>query len=383
MQEAYYHLAIFGAVPSDVLTAVEYELRSRLAELQLELGQEVSWYVGAPEDFKGEGEQCTAALCFPLEEQSERAVVQLMKDGIPIIPVATQKSTLPQEFSVRLAKLNGLSLDMDSASTLALSLLECASLLPRQRKVFLSYRRTESTDAALQLYAALSERLFDVFLDTHEILPGEHFQDVLWQKLCDSDVMLYLDTPDYFGSRWTTAEFGRAGWRGVALLRAGWPGVDMDSRSQYTTNLALAAEDFCADKTKLTDEAILKICSAVENLRAESVATRYKYLIDSLRVSVGRAKGKLEGVSLRRSLIATTWNDKKIAIYPALGVPTTYTLHAATEDNHPPPVAVVYDDIGIQERKWQNHMEWIADYVKGDVRLISMYGAGWNFEDWN
>lgn len=383
MQEAFYHLAIFGNAPDEVISNVESELKKRLQELGLELDREVSWYVGCPEDFEGDGEKCTAALCFPIDSKSERAVARLMKSGVPVIPVATEKSKLPEEFSERISKLNGLSLDTDDASTLALSLMECASLLPRQRRVFLSYRRTESTEAALQIYAALSERLFDVFLDTHEIHPGEHFQEVLWQKMCDSDVMLYLDTPNYFVSRWTTAEFGRAGWRGVALLRAGWPGVAADARSQYTTDLALVEEDFHPNKLSLREDAITRICDAVENLRAESVATRFRHLIDALRISVERGRGVIEGISLRRSLIVSTWNGKRIAVYPALGVPTTYTLHDATQDNHNPPVAVVYDDIGIQEKKWQSHMEWIADYVKSDVRLVSMYGAGWNFEDWN
>jgi TIR domain len=69
-----------------------------------------------------------------------------------------------------------------------------------------------------------SARLFDVFLDTHGIAPAEDFQTMLWHRLCDSDVLVMLDTPNYFGSRWTSAEFGRALAKGIAVLRVGWPG---------------------------------------------------------------------------------------------------------------------------------------------------------------
>ena len=47
--------------------------------------------------------------------------------------------------------------------------LQCLGLLPAQRRVFVSYRRNESRDAAVQLFEELSARQFDVFLDTHSV----------------------------------------------------------------------------------------------------------------------------------------------------------------------------------------------------------------------
>lgn len=40
----------------------------------------------------------------------------------------------------------------------------------------------------------LSGRGFDVFLDTHDIRPGNPFQEMLFQRLADSDVVIMLDT---------------------------------------------------------------------------------------------------------------------------------------------------------------------------------------------
>jgi hypothetical protein len=100
-------------------------------------------------------------------------------------------------------------------------LLECVGLLPRQRRVFVSYRRDEARQAALQMFDALSSRHFYVFLDTHGITPAEDFQAMLWHRLCDSDVLLMLDTPNYFEGRWTSAEFGRALAKGISVLRIG------------------------------------------------------------------------------------------------------------------------------------------------------------------
>jgi hypothetical protein len=383
MTVPFYELAILGAPPIGVLENIREDLASRLAELGFTLGEEVSLFTGQPIDFRPTGERCAAALCFSTNADQESSLAQLMERGIAIIPVAAGGKTFNDQFPGKIAALNGLTLEKAEASGLNLALMECASLLPRQRRVFISYRQAESTEAALQLYAALSSRLFDVFLDTHDIHPGKHFQEVLWQRLCDSDVMLMLDTANYFDSRWTDAELGRATWRGIPLVRAAWPGVAINERAQLATSIDLENVDFDGNRGQLTDDAIKRICNVVEDTRTRSVAFRFQQLFTTLRTSVARAKGEVHGLSLRRSLIVTAPNGKRIAVYPALGVPTSYTLHDATLDNHPPPVAVVYDEGGVEEKEWLAHMDWISQHVRGSVRLVSSYRAGWDFSDWN
>lgn len=383
MKKPFYELAIFGEAPADDVAQIEVRLKSRLDELGLSFPGEVTLYVGPPSEFKRSTDRCGAAICFPIKDDQERSVVALMKRGLAVIPVTQAKSDLGRVFSEKIGALNGVGIDDVGLDGVVLAMLECASLLPRQRRVFLSYRRSESTEAALQLYAELSGRLFDVFLDTHDIHPGKHFQEVLWQRLCDCDVMLFLDTEQYFESRWTEAEFGRANWRGIPLVRAAWPGVKLNKRAQLATSVKLNKGDFDnAGSQQLTRDALNRICAAVENARTKSVASRFTQLIATLKSSVERGGGKIEGISLRRSLIVKTPAGKPVAVYPALGVPTSYTLFDATRDDHPPPVAVVYDDGGIDERDWKAHMEWIAEHVKGSVRLVSSYRAGWDFNDW-
>lgn len=383
MTTPFYELAIFGDVSAELLEELTAELTARLGELSLTLGLEASLFVGSPSQFKPMGDRCASALCFKILKEEEQNVVNLMTLGIAVVPVASTSKAFSAEFPNSVGQLNGIALDKVGAKGAVLALMECASLLPRQRSVFLSYRREESAEAALQLYAALSARLYDVFLDTHDIQPGQHFQEVLWQRLCDSDVLLFLDTPGYFESRWTDAEFGRATWRGIPLLRAAWPNVALSARAQLATSVELSGSDFTEQSGHLTEGGIKRICDGVEETRTRSVAARFQQLITTLRVSVERGKGHVEGLSLRRSLIVATPNGKRVAVYPALGVPTSYTLYDATRDNHPAPVAVVYDDAGVDEREWKEHMNWITEYVKGAVRLVSSYKAGWDFSDWN
>jgi hypothetical protein len=380
---ALYELAILGDCQAGLLAEIRQELVQRLAELGLTIDEDVAFFVGHPVEFCATGDRASAALCFPVTADQEEPIFKLMEKGISVVPIATTAKRFTEEFPNRIGALNGLCLDKAGIKGLVVALLECASLLPRQRRVFISYRRDESMEAALQLYAALASRLYDVFLDTHEIHPGQHFQEVLWQRLCDADVLLFLDTQNYFESRWTEAEFGRAMWRGISMLRVAWPSVAQNERAQLATSVVVSDVDFDAAPGHLRVEALTRICRAVEEARTKSVASRFQLLISTLTGSVARGGGRVEGISLRRSLIVATPNGKRIAVYPSLGVPTAYTLYDATRDDHPPPVAVLYDDTGIDEREWKAHMSWIAEYVKGAVRLVSSYRAGWDFSDWN
>ncbi|SDG83337.1 MULTISPECIES: toll/interleukin-1 receptor domain-containing protein [unclassified Duganella] len=378
---AFYELAILGKATPEIVAELRQQLVDKLAELNFKLDDDVSLFVGDPDGFTPSGERCSAALCFAVDAEHEESVKRLMGRGIPVIPVAVGKGF--EGFPASIAALNGMFWDKAGVRTVVMALLECVTLLPRQRRVFISYRRDESTEAALQLYAELSARQFDVFLDTHDIQPGKHFQDMLWQRLCDCDVLLFLDTQKYFDSRWTDAEFGRATWRGIPLVRAAWPSVQLNPRAQLATSVQLDAPDFPAQPGQLSGLAIKRICDSVEDVRTQSVTTRFQLLISTLKASVERGQGKLEGLSLRRSLTVTTPTGKRIAVYPSLGVPTSYTLFDATRGDHAPPSAVVYDDTGVEEQEWKDHMDWISSHVKGAVRLISSYKAGWHFSDWN
>src|SRR3546814_16825784 len=88
---------------------------------------------------------------------------------------------------------------------------------------------------------------FDVFLDTHDIRPGDPFQDVLWHRLVDSDVMVMLDTPTHFDSRWTRQEIGRERAKEIQVLRVIW--------HEHTPNtLTALAETISLDPKELTGQ---------------------------------------------------------------------------------------------------------------------------------
>lgn len=403
-----YSLALLGDIPQNLRMALRGRIFRCVEDLGLEVGRDVSLIEGSILDFNPAIERCCAALCFSVASHEEASVERLIQRRVPLIPVAQSKRTFASEFTGALGALNGLEVG-DGVEVITTALLESAALIPRQRRVFLSYRRVESTEVALQLYAALSARQYDVFLDTHGIHSGEHFQEVLWQKLCDSDVMVYLDTPGYFDSRWTGAEFARATLRGLSVLRVAWPEVESKTTQiiggeivlpesfftpadGITSSGVTASSDSPNTNTtdainaklnrKIAEEGIEEIVHMVELLRTQSVANRYSKVVNKLKNSLAEYGGEIAGHSVSRSLIVSI-GGKKIAVYPELGVPTSHALYEATLDLHQPPVAVVYNQVGIKERKWRAHMEWFGKYVENHVRLVTTDEAAWELSVWH
>jgi hypothetical protein len=282
-----------------------------------------------------------------------------------------------------LQPLNALGLKQNTIDRIASAFLECVSLLPRQRRIFLSYRRVESRSAALQLFDTLSARQFNVFLDTHEISPGVHFQQALWHNLCDCDVLVMLDTAAYFNSRWTKAEFGRALAKGIPILRVGWPSVTTDRIAKTSSSVALDTADLDAGGN-ISQAKIDEICIAVEQLRCLSHAVRNLNIVSRLKMAAECVGGQLKAVGRNSAVHIELPNDGgEIIVYPQVGVPTSKALHdahgyALSRTKLVP--AVVYDHLGL-DPAWQQHMDWLGVHVQA-VRWLQLEKAAWSFADW-
>jgi hypothetical protein len=135
----------------------------------------------------------------------------------------------------------------------------------------------------LQLFDALSARVFEVFLDTYDIAPGVDFQAALWHRLCDSDVLVMLDTKTYFESRWTNAEFGRALAKGISVLRVAWPKIAASRRTSTASLVALKPTDIDKSTGHLSSRAIKQIGRQLEAVRSQSHAVRSLNLFSNLQ----------------------------------------------------------------------------------------------------
>lgn len=374
-----YELAVLG-LPSDAQVDELHAIVAQSIEpFGLRLGHEVTWSV-RPDNFVPDQLNASAAVFFGGENAPAANVGELMHRAIPVIPVVSKLRMVEHEIPEILQSLNCLDYSKGGMQRVATALLECVGLLPRQRRIFLSYRREEATQVALQLFEALSARLFDVFLDTHKIGVAEDFQSVLWHHLCDSDVLVMLDTPTYFDSRWTTTEFGRALAKGVSVLRIGWPDCKPSERIKTAHRIDLAQDEIDITTGKLVDEVVNRICSRLEAARVESHAVRNINLVSNLRNAIEQIQGSLIGVGSHKAVNIILADGTGVVVYPAVGVPTSSTLHDASLNSPNQSVAVIYDHIGLHPR-WLAHLDWLGSHVDS-AHWVKSSEAAWEFADW-
>jgi hypothetical protein len=374
-----YELAILGAPSDEQVSELEQLITQAVKPFGLSLGSEIGWNV-CPATFHPNQQRAAAVVFFGGKDAPQANLETILRKVIPVLPVVSNLTKVREEIPSGLHHLNCLNYSTGGAQRVATALLECAGLLPRQRRVFLSYRREEAREAAMQLFDAISSRLFDVFLDTYNIAPAEDFQASLWHHLCDSDVLVMLDTPNYFVSRWTSAEFGRALAKGISILRVGWPDSTPSTRTATTSNAELLAKEVDPSTGRLVDEAIDRICSQLEAVRSQSLAVRNLNLVSNLRVAVEKIGGAVTGVGLNKAVYVRLADGRNVVVYPTVGVPTSKTLHDATANAPDQSVAVVFDPVGMLP-DWLEHLEWLGGHIR-TARWVKSTEAAWRFADW-
>jgi len=327
-----------------------------------------------------------AAIYFGAPNHPHQGVVRkILQDNAPIIPAIGPAADMT-DIPPFLHSLNALRRRNDDPAmiTLAAALLECVGLLRSQRRLFLSYRRVESRAAAWQLHDLLTARGFDVFLDTHDIRPGEPFQDVLWHRLCDSDAMIMLDTPTYFERKWTRQEFGRALAKEIHVLRVVWPGHRPSRYTDMAETIYLDSQEMEAPEGPIVPHKADEIVMAVESLRARSIAARHRSIAGRLRLEAQRIGATAGGVGPHQVVPLRMPDDRVIYAYPIVGIPTAELLndienkarHAGLGDKP----ALVYDHVGIRDA-WKAHLKWLDDNI-GTVRAIRVAEAAWSLAAW-
>lgn len=374
-----YELAILGTPSSEQLGDVERCVSEAIDSFGLRLGHEVRWSVN-PAAFTPEQQTSSAVAYFGGPRPTATHLPALLRKAVPVLPVVPSLARVTELLPECLRRFNCLAYSDGGAVRVATALLECVGLLPRQRRVFISYRRDEARQAAMQLFDALSAHLFDVFLDTHGIAPAEDFQALLWHRLCDSDVLLMLDTPTYFESRWTNAEFGRALAKGISVLRVGWPDATPSARTATAARAELLPEEVDAHTGGLAEDAVHRIWLQLEQVRSQSQAVRTLNLVSGLRHAIESIGGSVAGVGIYKAVYIQLPEGRDLVVYPTVGVPTSLTLHDAATYTPDGSVAVVYDSVGLHPR-WLNHLDWLGQHIR-TARWVKAHEAAWAFADW-
>lgn len=376
---ALYELAVLGFPSTDQLASIAAAFEQAASQFKLRVGDELKLLV-KPETFHPDQRTCAAAVFFGGTGGADIDLSKLIDvQSLPILPVVSTATSVSSEIPVSLRGLNCIFSDKSSMDRIFATLLECVGLLPRQRRVFLSYKRDEATAAAVQLFSELSSRQFEVFLDTHGIGAGVDFQEALWHQLCDVDVLVMLETPGYFNSRWTSAEYGRALSKGIGVLRVQWPDSTPSIHTATASRVEIVSSELLADGS-FADITIDRITEQLEAVRSLSHATRQLSMITAVQSAVEQVEGSLVGVGANRAMHLKLRSGRDLLVQPTIGIPTSLTLQDTLERAGEIDSAVVYDHFGMK-KSWQAHLDWLASKVTGS-RWMKRTDVAWDIGGW-
>jgi len=318
-------------------------------------------------------------ICLYFENKTENyedldIVEILLKDATLIIPVVENLEEFNVFIPLILRNINGYALksvlDIESVVN---CILEGLGLLRISRRLFISYKRNESTSVAIQLYEQFEKKGFDVFLDTHSIRPGEPFQEELWHRMTDTDIIVFLNTPKFMESHWCEKEIAEANVKSIGILQLVWPNHVLENNAQICIPLKLSELDFVDgiyskyNKSFLQQSTIDKIVSETESLRARTLASRQDNLISEF-ISTANRLGLNVNLQPERIIVENRVNGKERIFIPTVGIPQSLTYNQSEElvsrikRQNVEDIFLLFDHRSIRD-KWLNHLFWLDKHL--------------------
>ena len=131
---------------------------------------------------------------------------------LPVLPLG-HPVTLPQPF-----KIPQVAFWRDHIDEVIPTIFGLIGISEEDQRIFISYRRDDTTAFAEQLFDRLHHEGFDVFLDRFSINPGVNFQNRLYQELADKAMIVFLESPTFLSSPWIQLEIAFAKKYRLGLL---------------------------------------------------------------------------------------------------------------------------------------------------------------------
>jgi hypothetical protein len=311
-------------------------------------------------------------------------IEHLKKDGVAILPVFS--NSFSKEIPGTLKNQNGLLYSPKEHEKIVSLILESFGKLRSTRKVFVSYRRDESSSVAIQLYEALERKNFDVFLDTHSIKQGEPFQEELWHRMADCDVVVLLNTSKFLESKWCKEEIAEASTKRIGVVQLVWPGHKPENFADISFPVQMEPSNFVnwvhsnPSMARLRADFVDELVSLVESVRARNLASRQDNIITEF-LNVGRKKGRNLVLQYERVITEELEDGTKNIYVPAVGIPQSLDceqsekIRKELENSENALVYIIYDDLRIRNN-WLDHLKWLN-------RQLEVKTIGTNdFEKW-
>lgn len=372
-----YQLIFLGSF-SGIENEIANLFKQRLSELSLnEDFYQIIFRNGFDHEYRGN--QPTYVIYFGVQAGDFNdldKVEKLLNEGNVVLPVFY--NSFEDEIPKVLKMQNGLRYENGQEEKIVNLVLESFGKLRNNRKIFLSYRRDESSSVAIQLYEALERNNFDVFLDTHSIKQGEPFQEELWHRMTDCDVIIILNTKGFLESKWCKEEIAEANVKQIGIVQLIWPTHKLEKMAEICFPIELKKEDFIGENfsdkntSKLTEERVADVIRQTESLRARNLASRQDALITNF-LNIARKHGKAMTIQPQRFITEEVKGGKRRVFIPSVGIPQSTDYNQSSElrkeirEYSVESISLIYDNVRIRD-KWLKHLEYLNLHL--DVQTI-------------
>lgn len=284
-----------------------------------------------------------------------------------IIPIVFDEENDLKKMDSSLQNINCFVYNINKKENAKSTVLLCEAILAKlgliknTRKIFISYKRKETSNLAEKIQKILLSEGYSVFLDKSSIDVGADFMQEIRYSIVESDVFLLLNSNSYFDSIYTKKEFHAACISGVAIVVVSHNNVPVDLNGLSRVSLS--------NPNRITKQEADKLIDEIQYTRIKLWRTRHNRMNNKLQLIKPR-----ENV-LQGAYIPNKANPLHSSIYTVVGIPTTMDFQRIKQREDLPvnsdgKVYTFYDDL-ILPSIYSKHLDWL-DKEMPNVDLLKM-----------
>lgn len=292
---------------------------------------------------------------------NEPAVCNWNQEVLPIIK-QTAPYNLPHPFNIPQACFwhNDIS---ESIPTIC----RYIGISPFTQRVFISYRRIDTSKFADQLFDKLNRKGFEVFLDRFSIDPGINFQKRLYQELADKAMVVLIESPDYLKSKWVQYEIDFA-----KKYRLGLFAVNVNNSPKVKTIMADRRKDvLLKPNSELNETDLDDLCLKIEEQHTQALYIQKHYLTNSIYNTL-KACGAYPTIDNRGFISFSNISGNKTFKVWAIPRPPETNDYYHTDSNRDTATGIIVGPMFIEETRqaineWLEKKSLVNFYTEGQI----------------
>lgn len=282
-----YEVQVFHADRDNWLADLRQAVASELLRIGMHTSVLVDFTSGAPTPQAPSVAVALIGPAFNADAGLTPKIEEAVESGRVVVPVVDDLASFPAQCPAQLSPFNGFEWSgQEPERRLAQILLEELGIEDRERRVFLSHKRSDGLGAAEQIHDELTRNRFVPFIDRFAIPPGADVQAHIADALENFGFLLVLETPESYLSDWVFDEVDYALSHTMGTLILQWPGVITEiPGSQGVPRVRLKHDDVRHDDHDyqvLKPEALDLVVREVEIAHAYGIVRRRRMLVRSI-----------------------------------------------------------------------------------------------------